>query len=308
MLRVRVGIATALVLAPTLARAEKHEAEATSEDPDLAADTVTGGAQVVNGDEAPGMVAFTFDDGPQAGTTEKVIAALVKYDVPAAFFVVGKSLDPKKRRKAGRHAELIKKELELGFLVGNHTYGHVHLGAVAKKVLTWQVDRVTKMLRAITGGSIGLFRPPYGGGNKKSDAFLAQRGLTVVRWNLDSRDWEGVDAETMREDTLKDIKRKNGGVILFHDTKQVTARTLASILDDLEKYNCGRLAAGKSIIQPVSLHYFLRDKGKARAVPKEVEERTQKYRDGLQARCDARSDETATKVKKKKKRRKREHR
>jgi peptidoglycan/xylan/chitin deacetylase (PgdA/CDA1 family) len=308
MIRVRVGIITALVIAPTLASAEKAEPQEQTEDPALIADPILGGADEINGDEAEGMVAFTFDDGPHAGTTDKVIAALVKYDVPATFFVVGVSLDPKRRRKAKRHAALIQKQLELGFLVGNHTYGHIQLSRVAEKGLHWHIDRVSKMLHQITGAAVGLFRPPYGGGNKKSKAFLAKRGLTTVRWNLDSEDTTGVDSETMRENTLAQIKRKNGGVILFHDTKQVTAKTLPKILDDLEAYNCKRLAAGKPIIQPVSLHYFLRDNGKARAVPKEVEERTQKYKDGLQERCDARPADAATKVKKKKKRRKRAHR
>jgi peptidoglycan/xylan/chitin deacetylase (PgdA/CDA1 family) len=279
-----VGFALLLLaLAPGVAAAGDPAPDA-----DLAADPVVGGAEHVDGDEAPGMVAFTFDDGPQIGTTEKILAALVEYDVPAAFFVVGKHLDPKRRRNAVKASKLLKKIASMGFLVGNHTYGHAHVTTLDKKKLAWQIDHTTKQIRAATGTSIGLFRPPYGGLNDKTDDFLAARGLTAVKWNLDSRDWEGATASEMEEKSLADIRRKNGGVILFHDTKKVTAKTIAKILDDLEEYNCKRLDAGKSIIQPVSLHYFLRDGGKPRKVPPEVEKRTQAYKDGLPDRCDAR--------------------
>ena len=64
---------------------------------------------------------------------------------------------------------------------------------------------------------------------------------------------------------------------------------IAGILDDLEAGNCARLAAGDAPVVPVSLHYFLRDADGPRPVPAEVAARTQRYVDGLPARCTARS-------------------
>ena len=86
------------------------------------------------------------------------------------------------------------------------------------------------------------------------------------------------------------ILKSNGGVVLMHDVKQSTSKAITGILDDLEKENCRRLAAGETTIIPVSIHYFLRDDGKLRAIPAEVSARTQTYRDALPSRCARRTD------------------
>ena len=66
----------------------------------LTHDPVLGKADRVDGDEATGVVAFTFDDGPNPETTPAVIDALEKYDVPATFFIVTRRLDGQARRDA----------------------------------------------------------------------------------------------------------------------------------------------------------------------------------------------------------------
>jgi len=58
----------------------------------LTNDPVLGKADRVDGDETRGVVAFTFDDGPNPETTPAVIDALEKYDIPATFFIVTRRL------------------------------------------------------------------------------------------------------------------------------------------------------------------------------------------------------------------------
>jgi hypothetical protein len=77
----------------------------------------------------------------------------------------------------------------------------------------------------------------------------------------------------------------------MHDVKKVTAAALASIFDDLEAENCHRLAAGGEPIIPVSLHYFLRDGKKPRAIPEAIAARTASYRAKLPGRCARRPPE-----------------
>src|SRR5689334_13796999 len=80
----------------------------------LTDDPVVGKANRIDGDERKGVVAFTFDDGPNPETTPQVIAALEKYDIPATFFIVT-------QRIAGKHGEkgreILAHELADGFLV-----------------------------------------------------------------------------------------------------------------------------------------------------------------------------------------------
>lgn len=249
-------------------------------------DPVLGGARKVRGNEAPGLVALTFDDGPRVGTTDVVIDALVAYDVPATFFVVGHRLWGKSKQP-GR--DLVARMIELGFDVGNHTFDHVDLSALTAEEAAAQVDRTDRILRKILGKPVGLFRPPFGRLASETRAHVRKLGLTTVTWNIDSKDWEQPDADELRREVVETIFRENGGVVLLHDTKKRTAKTIAGILDDLEATNCARLAAGEPIVVPVSIHYFLRDGDRPRAIPPEVEERTQRYRDLLPSRCERRN-------------------
>jgi peptidoglycan/xylan/chitin deacetylase (PgdA/CDA1 family) len=283
---VRWIAALATMLLYTAAPAHAEDAitipAATPEEPVASA---LGRGERIDGDEAPGLVAFTFDDGPRVGTTDKVIDALLAYDVPATFFVVGHRLTGDQNEGA---RELLLRMQEEGFLVGNHTFSHAHLPSLEKKKLTFQIDHTTKVIEELLGEPIGLFRAPFGSFSKAASAHVARGGLTVVDWTIDSLDWRKPKPGKMRDAIIAGIVRENGGVVLLHDTKQLTANSIASILDALEAKNCERLAAGETPIVPVSLHYFLRDGGQPRAVPPEVEERTQRYRDELPSRCEAR--------------------
>ncbi len=81
------------------------------------------------------------------------------------------------------------------------------------------------------------------------------------------------------------IKEQNGGVVLMHDVKPITAKIIADVLDDLEAENCQRLSDKREPIIPVSLHYFLRDGKTPRAVPEDVQKRTDAYKLALPVRC-----------------------
>jgi hypothetical protein len=71
----------------------------------------------------------------------------------------------------------------------------------------------------------------------------------------------------------------------MHDVKPITAKIIADVLDDLEAENCKRLDEKRDPIVPVSLHYFLRDGKTPRAVPDDVQKRTDAYKLALPVRC-----------------------
>ena len=61
-------------------------------------------------------IVLTFDDGPAAGTTPKVLDALAKECVKATFFLVG--------RNAEALPDLVKREVADGHTVAHHTFSH----------------------------------------------------------------------------------------------------------------------------------------------------------------------------------------
>ena len=258
----------------------------------LAIDPVLGHAQRIDGDEAAGVVAFTFDDGPNPGTTPLVIDALEKYDVPASFFIVARRIAGK---LGARSRDLLAREDREGFTIGCHSWSHKNLKHSTKADAAIEVDQAQKTIAKQLGRPIGLFRPPYGslGGAAAVDVF--HRGLTDTLWSIDTLDWQARNADKLRKKVVRMILAQDGGVVLMHDTKQITAHIIPLVLDDLEAENCARLARGAKPIVPVSIHYFLTDgarvhgKGTPRPVPAEVAARTAAYEAALPARCAART-------------------
>ena len=249
---------------------------------DLTNDPLLGKADKISGTEMKGVVAFTFDDGPDANTTPAVIDACEKYDIPATFFIVT-------RRIVGKHGakprELIARMLKGGFLVASHSVTHPNLRSSTTKVMSSEIDNSIKVLSKEAARPIGLFRPPFGAIDNRGRGWLKKRGLTEVQWSVDTLDWQARNAEKLRKKVLKMILAQQGGVVLMHDVKPITAKIVASVFDDLEAENCARLADNKEPIVPVSIHYFLRDKKQPRAIPEDVKKRTDAYRAALPARC-----------------------
>jgi peptidoglycan/xylan/chitin deacetylase (PgdA/CDA1 family) len=234
-------------------------------------------------------VHFSFDDGPKLTTTPKVLDALEKYDVPATFFVVGYRFIGEKKRTLKR-ADLLRDIIDRGFGVGNHTYSHLNLAQIKDGTMKRQIDAGAAAIEEILGFTPYAFRPPYGAMSGKSRKHLSNRGYTEVRWSIDSQDFRADLTKGLRRRVVKELFEENGGMVLMHDTKVATAKSIGGILDDLEKENCRRLKANSKPIIPVSLHYFMRDEnGEERPIPADARARTEQYVSALPDRCAARN-------------------
>lgn len=245
-------------------------------------DPVVGKADRIDGDEAKGVVAFTFDDGPNPETTPQVIDALEKYNIPATFFVVT-------QRITGKHGDkgraILHRELAAGFTVGSHSVTHPNLKHAAAAQLGREIDGSIRALAAEADRPIGMFRAPYGALGAAGRVRLKKLGLTEVFWSVDTLDWKAHNEDRLRKKVVSMIKHDGGGVVLMHDVKPITARVIADVLDDLEAENCSRLADHRDPIVPVSLHYFLKNGATPRAIPEGVQQRTAAYKAQLPDRC-----------------------
>jgi peptidoglycan/xylan/chitin deacetylase (PgdA/CDA1 family) len=247
-----------------------------------------GRGSIIDGRESPYHVAFTFDDGPDRQTTPLVLDALDRYDVPATFFVVGWRFATHRRRTV-ENAAVLADIISRGHHVGNHTFHHENLAELEPEAMKREIDDNADALVEHLGYLPRAFRPPYGATSKETRDHLRARGFTEVRWNIDTLDFQATRERDLRERTLTRIIERQGGVVLMHDTKPITAQAIGGILDDLERENCRRLAANEPLLIPVSLHYFMMNRdGTARPVPAHAAARTRAYRDRLPARCRAR--------------------
>ena len=67
-------------------------------------------------------IALTFDDGPDAKWTPRILDVLDRYHVPATFFVIGSH--------AADHQDLLRREMARGDEIGNHTFTHVDVSNI----------------------------------------------------------------------------------------------------------------------------------------------------------------------------------
>jgi len=247
-------------------------------------------------------VAFTFDDGPHAPTTSKVLDALDKYNIPATFFVVGWRITGVKP-ETRRNQAVLKRAIRSGYTIANHTYKHPDMSKQSLARIRSEVERTSDAIARFTGYRPYLFRPPYGNVNNRVRNYLISEEYIEVRWTTDSADFKIRNGERLMKRTLKSIQSWKGGVVLFHDTKPTTAKIMKTFFGRLERLNCRRWKSKKPMYIPVSLHYFtwkrnrknpgLKDQG-PRAIPAAVKARTQRYIRKLTNRCKTRLSKKKT--------------
>lgn len=167
---------------------------------------------------------LTFDAGYENGCTEKILDTLKKHDVKAAFFLVGNYLE--------RNADLVRRMVEEGHIVGNHTMNHPDMSAIAdKEAFQKELTGLEDLFKEITGKELPkYYRPPQGIYSEENLKMAKELGYKTVFWSLAYKDWENNNQPTRDYALGKLIPRShNGAVILLHSTSQ----TNADVLDEL---------------------------------------------------------------------------
>lgn len=172
-----------------------------------------------HGDE----VALTFDDGP-GPYTRLMLAKLRKHHVTATFFIVGRNID--------LVPGATKQERELG-AVGDHTFTHPLLTSLAPSEAAREIVRTRDDLERSTGGSIFLFRPPYGGRDTTIDDIARANGLLEIMWTVDSADSLGANYAQIERNVIGGMKP--GAIILMHENHGQTIRAMLAIFAALQR-------------------------------------------------------------------------
>ena len=187
------------------------------------------GGGVVHGPVNGGQVALTFDDGPNLGASEKIMAILDAHGVKGTFFQVGKAIDADPR--------ITRALYEDGQLLGNHSYHHDQWRWLDPRYP--ELERTQAAFRRAIGTCPVLFRPPHG----DRTPFLAQvvrdHHLRMVLWSVSAGDWATNDAQLVARRILAGARP--GAILLLHDgldgnpsaDREVLVKALPLILDGL---------------------------------------------------------------------------
>lgn len=173
-------------------------------------------------DKSKKLIAFTFDDGPRKGNTERILAALDKYNFRATFFMLGQNVK--------LYPDTVKKVYKSGNEVSGHSWNHPQLTKLTKAQIKDQYDRMNQAIYAACKSKAASFRPPYGAVNENVKQVVDK---PLILWSVDTLDWKTLNTNATVNAILKNAK--DGDIILMHDIHAPTVAAVEKVLPKLKK-------------------------------------------------------------------------
>ena len=154
-------------------------------------------------------VYITFDDGPNALTTPRLLRLLDHLAVPATFFCVGDNVR--------RYPEHYRAILAAGHAVGNHTYHHIRGLRLPASAYMCDVQLAADLIHS------RLFRPPHGRLTPAQQSALRAAGYQLIMFDVVTRDY---NPRLTSDDVVRIATRyaRNGSLIVFHDSPKAAPR------------------------------------------------------------------------------------
>lgn len=175
-------------------------------------------------ESADRVVALTFDDGPDADSTPRVLDLLKRYDVRATFFVVGE--------QARQNPELIHRMVAEGHTVAGHSYYHLPQSTLwSSQRYTEELFRCNDVVARLTGLRMRLYRPPFGVTNPPIARAVKNLGLIPVGWSVRSLDTITKNRDRVVDRVMRGLR--GGDVILLHDRLENSEELLEKLLTAL---------------------------------------------------------------------------
>lgn len=195
------------------------------------------------------LLILTFDDGPSDEYTPRVLTALEKANARATFFMMGSKV-------AGRE-HLLRRMVHNGCEIGCHMWNHEFITG-DPEVIRDSLGRTREAIRAASGVSPVLMRPPGGVSSPESLELVSQMNLGIICWNVDPRDWDTLDTASTVEHVLANAA--DGKIVIMHDIYEPTARAAEILIPELvsqgyELVSVSEAAAARGGITPGKISY-----------------------------------------------------
>ena len=191
-------------------------------------------------------VVLTFDDGPRAKVSEKVLKALNRQEVRATFFLVGQN--------ARANPGLVRAIAAGGHTIGTHTWSHPYMSKKPLPEAMSQIDRGFAAVNAAlkrppgqvkTGSkkppnqkAAPFFRFPGLESNLAMRAALKKRGIGAFDIDIEGGDWiRNRTSADVYNRVITQLKQKQRGIILLHDIQPRTAAMVPALLRYLKNNN-----------------------------------------------------------------------
>jgi peptidoglycan/xylan/chitin deacetylase (PgdA/CDA1 family) len=170
-------------------------------------------------------IAMTFDDGPSATLTPKLLDLLAARRIKATFFVIGENV--------AEHPDIIARAAREGHEIANHSWSHPNLAKMSDEGVRRQLWRTDEAIKNATGTRPTLLRPPYGSITEREKRWIHDEfGYHIVLWDVDPYDWKRPGPAAVRNRILQETRP--GSIVLSHDIHPGTIEAMPSTFDALE--------------------------------------------------------------------------
>jgi cellulose synthase/poly-beta-1,6-N-acetylglucosamine synthase-like glycosyltransferase/peptidoglycan/xylan/chitin deacetylase (PgdA/CDA1 family)/spore germination protein YaaH len=180
------------------------------------------------GAKNPKKIALSFDDGPDARNTPKILDILKAYHVPATFFVIGLEAD--------LNSNLLSRMLSEGHEIGNHTFTHPNTSIISQQQFGLELNATERLFESRLGRRSLLFRPPYAEDVEPDSPdqvaaleYTSKLGYHTIGMEIDPGDWKNPGVDQIVNATIDMAMAGKGNVVLLHDSGGDRSQTLAAL-------------------------------------------------------------------------------
>lgn len=170
-------------------------------------------------------VALTFDDGPHATNTPRLLDMLKERGMKGTFFVVGQC--------AAEYPQIMKRIVEEGHEVASHSWSHPNLSTMSEAGVREQLRKTHEVITRTAGVEPKVMRPPYGAFTERQRRWShGEFGYKCILWDVDTLDWKHRNAARVTGEIMQ--QTRPGSIILTHDIHKSTIDAMPSTLDGLK--------------------------------------------------------------------------
>ena len=175
----------------------------------------------VRAEEAVPYVALTFDDGPSGRFTRQLLDGLQQRNVKATFFLCG--------YRIRQYPQETQRILQEGHEIGCHGFSHKNMQNMSRRDIAAEIADMQALLPQDC--SVRFLRPPGGCCSENVRQVAEARGLGILSWSVDPRDWATDNVSSIEKAVLNKVH--DGDIILLHDMSESSVYAALDIVDDL---------------------------------------------------------------------------
>ncbi len=172
--------------------------------------------------ETEKYVALTFDDGPSGRFTRRLLEGLAERDAKATFLLCGYRIK--------QYPDLAAQIAEAGHEIGIHGYSHKNMKDMCRRDIAQEIMDTEALLPE--GCKVRFMRPPGGCCSDGVRQVSRARGLAILDWSVDPRDWDSSNASAIMVSVVERVR--DGDVVLLHDMSDSSVDAALNIVDHLQ--------------------------------------------------------------------------